>query len=141
MQDATAIFHDRRKHERVDLHFSVHFHVLDESEALNQVDRLESKNRALAPRMHSAHTADISLGGMGMHGNLHLLDEPLQENSLLDLVIDLPGSPVHCVGTVAWFETPDADDFQAGVAFIELDREALGSVEKAIAEVLENSEA
>jgi hypothetical protein len=57
------------------------------------------------------------------------------------MVIDLPGNSVHCVGTVAWFEALGANDFQAGVAFIELDREALGSVEKAVAEVLENSEA
>jgi hypothetical protein len=137
MENAIATLHDRRVQKRADLHYNMHFKILDESEALNQVGKLESKNRAADPKTYSADMNNISLGGIGIHG---LLNEPLKEDSLLEIIIELPGSSVRCVGTVVWLEK-FGDTFTAGIAFLEMDRDALSRVEKVISEALKNSAA
>ncbi len=137
--DATAIFNDRRRYARVGLSYRVLFHVLDERAAIEQVGALEAKNRTLAQEPVPVDTLDVSIGGIGIQGSISRLKEPLYKDGLLSMEIRLPGHSVRCVGSVAWVRKSGPDQFTAGIAFVELDKEALAYVEAAVAEALADS--
>jgi hypothetical protein len=137
--DATAIFNDRRQHARVGLNYKVLFHVLDERAAIEEVGAMEAKNKALAQEPVSSDALDLSLGGIGIQGSISSLREPLYKDGLLSLELRLPGHSVRCVGSIAWVRKSAPDQFTAGIAFVEMDKEALASVEAAVAEALANS--
>lgn len=137
--DANAIFNDRRKHERAGMNYKVLFHVLDERAAIEEVGAMEAKNKALPQDPVPGDTVDLSIGGIGIQGSIASLKEPLYKDGLLSMEIRLPGHAVRCVGSIAWVRKSGPDQFTAGIAFVELDKAALASVERAVAEALANS--
>jgi hypothetical protein len=121
------------------LKFSVCVRILDEAEALEQFEKMESKNKVANPQAFVGDTFDISKGGLGIYIDSGSLAGPLEKDGLVEMVMNLPGSKVRCLGTVAWIINMDAHRVKAGIAFVELDKEALGHVERIIAECLNNS--
>lgn len=89
--------------------------------------------------MHQGTTQDISLGGICLRGEKGMLAVPLAQGSFLDMLIDLAGQWVHCVGTVVWFKRSAEGGFYAGVAFMGLDEASLSRVEGSIASILKGS--
>lgn len=69
----------------------------------------------------SGRSYDISWGGMGL-----LSPEELPKGEVMDLEMDLPGSPVNARGQVAWtkeVETEEGKCFQIGIQFTEVEPE------------------
>jgi hypothetical protein len=137
--EAIAVLRDRRKHPRVDHKFGVRFRPLTDGEAYAQLGDIQKNNAKAGPEMNQGSTQDISLGGICLRGEKGMLAESLAPGSFLDLLIDMAGQPVHCLGTVVWFKGSVEHGFYAGVAFMGLDEESLSKVEATIATVLKGS--
>jgi c-di-GMP-binding flagellar brake protein YcgR len=100
---------------------------------------MQQVNAKADPEMHQGTTQDISLGGICLRGEKGMLAVPLAQGSFLDMLIDLAGQWVHCVGTVVWFKRSAEGGFYAGVAFMGLDEASLSRVEGSIASILKGS--
>jgi hypothetical protein len=127
---ATAKFEDRRKHARADMHFPIQFSTLNDQEALHAMGKMDKQNRQADQAAFK--TENISLGGVGIQGQVESLGRRLKTGDMLEMEITLPGSTVRCLGTVVWYKQTQAGTFTAGVAFMGLDQAALGQVETTV---------
>jgi PilZ domain len=116
--------HQRRRHHRDDLCFSVRFHVLRDADAQKALDRVQNKTETpAAPGVSDeSYMGNLSSGGLGLCGHLNpLKGHTLKEGDLLKIEIQPPriDASVRCLGRVAWVEIlAEGGMFRAGVSFV-----------------------
>ena len=128
--------YERREHKRLDQCFKAEFRVLSDTAALGAFSAIETRNIERKAKGFEAEAENFSYGGLGLVGDLDLLDEAgLQRDSFLELEIEIPLSSrkLRCVGSVAWIRSEENTGcFRAGLRFLGIDQEDLALVEGAL---------
>lgn len=124
--------HQRRHHQRADLCFKVRFSVLDDDEAMQTLDRIQSGGAPLqggAESSEESYMENVSSGGLGLCGQLGTFHNgSIKEGDFLKIEIQprRADSSMRCLGRVAWVEiNRDSNIFRAGVSFVAVNPEDL----------------